>query len=226
MSTEDAILDQLFRKSNKSMDKTIASIGVFIACLMILLVLSGCNGLGAGNSTVTATPHTDVTTKTGTSTPPTTPTPSVTLTNIDPENWPQSWKYRYFTADYRDIVRDDVDNATATTENATINFTYTMREPTNATQNRDEIGHLLVSYSSAADEYISGGHEDLNEEWIPRRLNVTALHPETEEVYWRGHTNYTVMNRYRTGESTYAGYFLTYVQSLERGPAHPDYEGN
>ncbi len=193
-----------------------------VGIIIVMLAAAGCNGLNS--NTGPAVPSPNNSTETGSFTTTATEIKS-TKTELTSENWSQSRKHQYFTEDYEEIVANDVNGQTSTVENGTINFTYTMQNPSNASKSRKETVHILTSYSSAADEYISGDHDELDRTWIPNRLNVTALDPKTEQVYWRGHTNYTVMNKYRTGESSFTNYFFRYVQTLESGPAYSEYEG-
>lgn len=194
-----------------------------VSAIIVLLVIAGCDGLDQ-RSTSTHSPSLTVT-PTPTVTETSTMTSTATSTEImtEPVNWSKNKKHLYFSGEYYNVMEHTVNAENYSIENGTLHFTYIMRQPSNATENRNGSSWILTGYSSLADIY-SDENTTVTKEWIPRQLNVTALHPETGEVYWRGHTNYTLMNEYRTGEREYPGYLFPYYDSLEYGPAHPKYE--
>lgn len=188
-----------------------------------LLLLAGCDGL---NVTSTETP-TDTPTPTATPTETATPTPTPTATPTrEPSELSQFEKWDSFTADYyavledREVVRKP---GAHLTDNGTIRFVYTMQDPENSTQVRREQAAVLTTYTVVADEYMASDTV-MSKEWVPPKLEVTAVEPESEEVYFVGETNFTTMNKYRTDDISYSNYYVQYVNSLENGPGHPDYE--
>lgn len=152
-------------------------------------------------------------------------------TQPDPENWSQERKYDYFSDNYTDLIdKTDVINTTIRPENNSMDVIYEVSENPDVANNQTL--EVIVSYASLVDIYVdSSDHEDFDESWVPKHVNVKSV-SATGEEYQTGYLKYEWAYRWKIGDgwedskvSDRVAYTFEFYNTTSIGPAHPEYEG-
>lgn len=199
-----------------------------ITIVVLLSLLSGCSTLDSlGTGSPTATETTTKNTPEPTTTPVETDTPTPTETATQTPTYSKKDKYGYFRDGYIGGLREadvNIINDSIDENNNTLRLTYEMEDPKTDNHVVNERENVSLRYVAAVDFYLNGNISELDESWIPKRVNVTAITPEGE----RYETAYTTLERAKEmidGEMSARRYLIEYYGTIEPGPANPEYEG-
>lgn len=154
-----------------------------------------------------------------------------TESSIDPSNWSQERKYRYFTSDFVNFIeQSEVENLSLTPDNESISIYYQIND-SSEDRIRNQTIEVIAAYAAAVKIYVDNNNATIfNQIWVPKHVNVTAV-DSNGEVYYTGYLKYDWVYKWKIsekwGNETYDGeerYLYEFEQTLRPGPAHPDYE--
>lgn len=214
----------VFREMNISIKRY-----AFLSSVLFLVLLSGCGSfVDQTPATPTTAPSPTATTQTTVSayTPTQTEsTPPSTATKT--RSFTKEQKYGYFRDGYIEGIQNggvNVVNNSLDPENDTLHVTYKMRDPKSDLYTGRERENVSLSYVAVVDFYLNGNISELDETWIPKQINVTAVTPDGR-LYETAYTTFERAQKMINGEISAKRYLLEYYGTIEMGPANPEYEG-
>lgn len=218
------------KKSNREKLGAVINTISYETCLgilvLVLMALAGCNGVvGTDSPEPRATVSPTETNHTETETPVSTPPATTTQTGTDTPKFSKEEKYGYFRDGYVEGLEDanvDVINNSLDPENKTLYLTYQMQDPESDLYTGRERENISLRYVAATDFYINGNISELDKTWVPKQVNVTAITPEGE-LYETAYTTFERARKMIDGEISARRYLLEYYDTIEMGPANPEY---
>lgn len=163
------------------------------------------------------------TSEVGKSTPAETFTATKTPTSTNPPNWSREKKYSYFSDNYTDIiVNTEVLETSIHPDNESMEILYCIDEE-NGTRRGNQTREITIAYAVLVDLFLDDD-TSFDRKWVPKHVNVTAVN-SSNEIYYTGHLKFEwaykwqVVNEWKNSE-----YIFTFYETLDHGPAHPDYE--
>ncbi|WP_143117626.1 hypothetical protein [Halomicrobium zhouii] len=194
-----------------------------IGLVILIAPLAGCTG-------PTEPPSSPATENATTPSPATSPTPTedrrVTSTPTSTPELTQKEKYDTFRTGYVEGVENNGVNVLETrihSANSTLYLKYEMKNPKSDLYTGRERENISLGYVVGVERFISKNNSEVNQSWVPKRVNVVAITP-AGEIYETAYTTYDRAMKMITGDVSERKYLLKYYDTIEPGPANPDYE--
>lgn len=145
--------------------------------------------------------------------------------------WDRRAKYDYFRDNFTDSIKlANVVNSSIQPGNQSMSITYII-DIDNLNKTNNKTTDVIYAYAAMVDLYIAEDKYDtLDESYVPKHLNVTAISSEGE-IYYTGFVKFEWAYNWKIGDKWPGDsderrqrYALEFFSTTDRGPAHPDYE--
>lgn len=172
--------------------------------------------------TINTDPNTD---QKLTENPPLTSTRSESSNRNHPSKWSRNRKYNYFADNYTTKVNAKVTKTAINPENESMSITYMIEDTNESEEIGNETRDTIISYATLVEDYVDNeNYTYFNDSWVPKHVNVNAVNSDGE-IYQSGFVKYEWAVKWQvSNEWSDLRYITTFYKTLDRGPAHPDYE--
>lgn len=144
-------------------------------------------------------------------------------TPTNPSNWSREKRYSYFIDNYTDIVVDtEIVESSIAPNNKSMGILYRVDEK-NDTRRGNQTREIIIAYAVLVDLYLDD-NTSFDKKWIPKHVNATAVN-SSGDIYYTGYVKFEWVYKWQVASKwKNSEYIFTFYETLDHGPAHPDYE--